>query len=474
MHISARRLLCLTTLLSSLALPAVAAEEVSAEAVGGADLTIYNGDLALVRERRNFRLPSAEARVAFPNVSAQMRPETALVQVMEGGAISILEQTFDFNTVSPERLLESAVGDEVTVISTNPATGRDTAERARVIAVQNGLVLEIGGRIHTTPPGRVVFDRLPPSLRTTPTLLLDVGGTANRESDVELSYLTGGISWHADYVAQYDADAGHLELTGWATVTNTSGIDFNDARLRLVAGDVNITRPELKQDYMAMNQARAAAAPMADGVTQESFVAFHIYSIARPTSLGVNQSKQMTLLGASNIPVTREYISRGQPYFYMSQMPGPQPPRNADTEIVFMNDASANLSVPLPAGVVRVYGQDSQGAPRFMGEDRINHTPDGGEVRVKLGSDFDLPVTREQTNYVRASDTITLTVWKITVKNAKDVPVKVKLREPIQGQWEISRESHPHEKVDAATAEWTLDVPSKGETVLEYTVRTQF
>ncbi len=449
---------------------------VPASASGGAHLTIYTNDFALVRDRRAIRLPAATAELAFTDVSGRLQPETALLEVIKGEALTVSEQTFSFDVLSPERLMEHAVGQEVGVVMVNPATGKETTERAKVLAVANGLVIEMNGKIHTGSPGRIVFDRVPEGVRSSPTLLMKARGTAKRETEVDLSYLTSGLSWRADYVAQYDPDADQMDLKAWATITNTTGMDFKSANIKLVAGDVNRTAPQPAPRVMrAMEmQMDAARAPMAKGVGAEGLVAYHIYSLPDATTLNDRESKQLALLDGQGIAVERDLVARSQPHFYTSSLRGQTQDNRADVQLTFTNNATAKLGVPLPAGTVRVYTRDASGAPQFLGEGNIDHTAEGSEVSLALGSDFDVPVLREQTNYVRASDNITLTTWRITVRNAKSKAVTVRVVEQIPGSWEITKETAAHTKLNAAEAEWALQVPAKGQAVLEYSVRTRF
>ncbi len=474
-----RKLLLSTIALTFVAQAALAAEVSVPAATGGADITVYNSDLAMVRERRSFRLPAASAQLAFAGVSRNMQPETALLDVPKGDPVKVTEQSFSFGVISPQNLLQQSVGRDVTVISTNPATGKDLAQRAKVLSVDQGVVLDIDGKIHTTVPGRIVYDSLPPGLRATPTLVMNVTGPANKDTDAEFSYLTSGLSWRADYVVQYDSDAARMDLAAWATITNTTGVDFNNARLKLVAGDVNrVARPVpprvLRQEMMTM-QAKSADASMAEGVSQQTLDANHMYSISKAVTLADKESKQLALLNGSGIAVRRELIVRNeQPYIYQQPMQGQPQETRAEAELIFKNDTAAKLGTALPAGTVRVYSPDEQGAPQFVGEAMIDHVAVGSDVRVKLGKEFDVPVTREQTNFVRASDTITISVWKITVRNAKARPIKVRLIEPMPASWEITKETAPHTNPTAGSVEWLLDVPAKGQTVLEYNVKSTF
>ena len=443
---------------------------------GGAHLTIYTGDFALVRDQRAIRMPEATTDLAFTGVSGRMQPETALLETLKNPSLSISEQTFSFNTISLERLLERSIGKDVDVIATNPATGEQITKRARVLAVANGLVLEIDGKIHTSAPGRIVFDQLPKGLRSSPTLLMTANGEAGRTYDVELSYLTSGLSWKADYVAQYDPEAGRMDLKAWATITNTSGIDFDEAHIKLVAGNVNRVAPLPSPRVMrAMDmQMETASASVSQGVAQESLISYQMYGMPGTSTLNDRESKQLALLDGRGIVVARELVSRGQPYRFTSPLRGQSQDANAEVHLKFANTDTTNLGVPLPAGIVRVYGNDSDGAPQFLGEGNLNHTAVGRDVSVRLGADFDVSVKREQSNFVRLAENVTSTSWRVVISNAKARAVDVRVIEQIPGSWEITTETDPHEKLTAASAEWTMTVPAQNDITLEFTVRTRF
>ncbi len=446
-------------------------------ALGGAEITVYLNDLAMVRERRGFRLPTAFTRLTFPGVAATLQPETALFQVIKGPPLRFVEQSFDFNLLTPARLLEKAVGREVTLITSNPNTGAETSSRALVLSASDGLVVQMNGRIHSNPPGRVVYDGLPPGMHAAPSLTMTVAGSPGQDIDSELSYLTSGLSWHADYVLQYDPDAGRMDLNAWASITNTTGVDFRDAKLKLVAGQVSreMGRPQPIQMKAPMAfEARAAAGPMQDGVAEESLVGNHIYTMPRPTTLAANETKQLALLSAQDVVVKRENVVRSQPVVFQQDIRTRPQTTAVGIELSFKNDAAAKLGAPLPAGTMRVYSVDQQGAPQFIGESRVEHGAEGTDVVLQAGRDYDLPVLREQLNFVRASDNIILSVWRVTVKNTSAKPVAVKVIEPIPGAWEITKESHSHTKSDAGSAEWALQIAPKSQVVLEYNVKSTF
>jgi hypothetical protein len=456
--------------------PAVlTAQEVQVGAAARKDLalTVYESDIALVKDQRDVKLPAADAVLAFQGVSAQMQPESVLLRVLSGEPLKITEQAVDFNVLNPQALLQRSIGKEVSVLTPNPATGKDMVERAKVLAVDQGLVLEIGGKIHTQVPGRIVFDSLPEGLRTSPTLLITAKGAAGKDLRAELSYLTGGLSWRTHYVVDFDADAKSLDLTGWGTITNGTGVDFTNAKVKLVSGDLNRVAAQPQFKAMAAPRATMAAADMAEGIARQSFGGYHLYNIDKPLSVENNRTKQIVLMSGTGIAAKQEHIVRGEAYYYQQQMPERPPVTQAETVITLKNDKAAGLGLPLPAGTVRVYGADETGAPQFLGESNIEHTAVGNEARIVVGRDFDVTSEREQKTFVRGGERIVLTTWQVTLKNAKSKPVSVRVVEPIYGAWEITKESQPHDRANARMAEWTINVPAKGQAVLEYTAKIQ-
>ena len=450
--------------------------EVPAPAAGSAYPAIYENDFALVHDRRTVRLPASTADLAFTGVSERLQPAKALLEVLNGESLAISEQTFSFDVITPERLMEQAVGQDVGVVIVNPATGKETIERAKVLGVANGLVIEMNGKIHTGVPGRIVIDQMPEGLRSSPTPLMAANGVPKRDTVVELSYLTCGLSWRTDYVAQYDPDADRMDLKAWATIINTTGMDLKDANVKLVAGAVNRIAPQPTPRVMqAMEmQMDAVSAPMANGVGAESLVAYHMYSLHAATTLNDRESKQLALLEGRGIAVKRDFIARSQPHFFTTSLRGQTQESRADVQLTVTKNTAAKLGVPLPVGTVRIYTMDVDGALQFLGEGNIDHTAEDGEVNVKLGSDFDVPVLREQTNCMRASDNITLTNWRVTVRNAKPHVVTVRVVEQLPGPWEITRKTVPHKKLNASEVEWALQAPAKGRAVVEYNIRTRF
>lgn len=252
-------------------------------------VTIYNENLALVKDSRNVRLDKDINRLAWREVSAQMRPETAQIRNLTNpGGLRLVEQNFDFDLLTPQKLLEKYVGKDVTVISTNPATGTEKRETATVLATNGGVVLKYADRIETGVPGRLAFPEVPDNLRDLPTLVITLQSPRSGVQNLELSYLTGGLSWKADYVAELNDKDDRLDMNGWVTLTNQSGASYPNARLQLVAGDVNRVREDMVSPRAVSMMAKAAMAD-AQEMSQESLFEYHLYTLERLTTISENQ-----------------------------------------------------------------------------------------------------------------------------------------------------------------------------------------
>ena len=445
----------------------VASDAADREAVA---VTVYNEDLALVKERRRVDLPAGLTRVSLREVAAQMRPETALLRAVTGQPLALVEQNFDFDLLTPQKLLEKYVGREVTVIRPHPTSDAERREKATVLAAGQGTVLRFADRIETGVPGRLAFDSVPANLRDRPTLsvLLEAAGGSQA---VELSYLTGGLSWKADYVASLAADGKSLDLSGWVTLTNRSGAAFDNSTLQLVAGTVNRVRQQDSRVY-AMALPVAARAKSIEA-TQEALLDYHLYSFERPTSIADNQTKQLALLSAAAVPVRREYLLAGSDWYYRDRY-GQIGQKLKPAVFLEFENRGGQLGKPLPGGIVRVYARDSKGAAQFVGEDRIAHTAKNEKLKLKLGEAFDITAERKQTSYRKISDNVVEAAYRIDLRNAKDEAVTVRVQEPLPGDWEMLQESQPHTRESARVASWNVAVPAGGAAVLDYGIRVRW
>ncbi len=441
-------------------------------------VTIYNEDLALIKDTRKVTLDLGANLLALRDVSGRMRPETAqLRSVSHPGAFTLLEQNFDFDLLTPAKLLEKYVGRTVRVIGFD-TTGAEKIETALVLSANNGVVLKIGDRIETGAPGRIVYDDVPANLRDRPTLVTQLQNKQAGTQTVELSYLTGGLLWQADYVAELNSDDTALDLNGWVTLTNKSGTAYPNARLQLVAGDVNRVREEFRADTrrMAKLLPESAAVP---AMAQESLFEYHLYTLQRPTTIADNQTKQVALLNASAIPVRKELLLQGDDYYYRSSLGQVGQKMKVAVYVEFENRESARLGLPMPKGVVRVYKRDSAGNAQFVGEDRIDHTPKNEKVRLRLGNAFDVTADKKQTDFRRRESNskasyVYESAYEIVLKNAKREAVTVVVREPVPGDWQMLEESQRHTKAAAGTAEWHVTVPAEGQTKLSYRVLVRY
>ncbi|MCX7165769.1 MAG: DUF4139 domain-containing protein [Rhodocyclales bacterium] len=433
-------------------------------------VTVYNDDLALVKERRRVDLPAGLTRLSLREVAAQMRPETALLRAVSGQALSLVEQNFDFDLLTPQKLLEKYVGREVTVIRPHPTSDAERREKATVLAAGQGTVLRFNDRIETGVPGRLAFDSVPANLRDRPTLSILLEAAGGKQA-VELSYLTSGLSWKADYVANLATDGKSLDLNGWVTLSNRSGAGFDNATLQLVAGTVNRVR---QTEARFLSQAAPAAAVAKSAAPQqEALMDYHLYSFERPTSIADNQTKQLALLSASSVPVRREYLLAGNEYYYRGRY-GQIGQEIKPAVFVEFENKGGQLGKPLPAGIIRVYARDSKGAAQFVGEDRIGHTAKNEKLKLRLGEAFDITADRKQTNYRRIADNNFEVSFRVELRNAKDEAVTVKVQEPLPGEWEIVQETHKHTKESVSVLSWNIGVPAGGSTVLDYTARVRW
>ncbi|KVW94406.1 DUF4139 domain-containing protein [Thiobacillus denitrificans] len=440
-------------------------------------VTIYSDNLALIKDARRVRLARDINQLAWRDVSAQMRPETAqLRNVSNPAGFRLQEQTFDFDRLTPGKLLEKYVGREVGVIRTHPSTGAETRETATVLSTHSGVVLQFADHIEAGVPGRLAFPDVPDTLRDTPTLVISLVNPTAGTQNLELSYLTGGLSWRADYVAELNERDDRLDLNGWVTLTNQSGAAYPNARLQLVAGDLNRVRDAepMPRATMAMAAKVADAAEM----QQESLFEYHLYTLQRPTTLAENQTKQVALMSASRVPVKKEFLLQGANYYYTGQH-GELGQKIKVGVFVEFDNKGEGLGMPLPRGVIRLYKQDSQGNAQFVGEDRIDHTPKNETVRLKLGDAFDVTADKKQTAFQKLAGTsrynyVFESAYEIVLKNAKPEAVTVIVREPMPGDWTMVSESQPHTKAASGMAEWRVSVPVGGKATLSYRVRVRY
>ena len=437
------------------------------------NVTVYNNGLGLIKDTRSVTFRKGANTLSFQGVSAQIQPETAL---FGGQGLKVTEQNFYFDLLSRESLLRKFLGKNIQVIETHYVSGKKTIEDAKVLSVDAGLVLKIGDRIETDYNGRLIFPDVPADLYDQPTLSVNIDAAKAGTQDVELSYLTNGLTWRADYVAELNDTEDRINLNGWVTLTNTSGIAYKNADIRFVAGSINRIasarpRPMLKA---ARSMAVMNDAAVAEGMEEEQLMDYHLYSLGRTTDIASNQTKQLALLSAYGAKVRKEYMFTNIVPTYRSRGRfGEFDTRNAEIVLNTDNDKESNLGLPLPAGIVRVYKAAAGKKMFFVGEDRIPHTPENEKIKLKLGNAFDVTAQGRETAYTALSDKAYEAGYSLTFKNATDKPVKVTYRQNFPDRWSITDSSVSYRSPSSRYAEWTIDVPEKGQTVLNYTVRVK-
>jgi hypothetical protein len=440
-------------------------------------ITVYNSDLALVRDVREIRLPTGIFPLKFMDIAASVNPATVHFRSLnDPERVSVLEQNYEYDLIEPQKLLTKYVGREITLMRARTVNGNTEWEdvRATLIANNNGPVWRIGNEIVTGfPSGTFRFPELPGNLFDRPTLLWTLENRGPERQRVEASYLAGKLSWSADYVLTVNRDETSAGLGGWVTLVNNSGTAFNNARLQLVAGELNRVRPELQFRALGdMVRAQEAAAPQ---MQQEAFSEYHLYTLARRTSINNNQSKQVSMLDAARIPLTKTYEVNGQMYYYRQAIrPGAPLKDPVEVYYKFRNDQRSNLGMPLPAGTVRVYQADSQGSVLFAGEDRITHTPKDEQVSLHIGNAFDVVAERKQTDYDVLGSNVVEMEYEITLRNHKTAPITVEVNEPIGGDWQMLSSTFSWTKTAAFAAQFTVPVQPDGTSVLRYRVRVRW
>ena len=445
-------------------------QQIGIEAQRGVAVTIYNENLALVRDQRSVEFRKGISDLAFLDVSGRIRSETSLLQVA-GGGVGMLEQNFDFDLLTPAKLLEKSVGGKVRIAVWNHATETEDIVEAEVLSVSEGVVLKMGDQIVTDIPGRIIYDQVPSNLRARPTLVMKVDSGVEGKRVVELQYLTGGLSWKADYVASLSSDEKQLNLTGLVTLTNQSGVTYHNAKLQLVAGDLNLVKEGFKNPSGVMSTVEYDRSKPA--LQQESLFEYHLYSLERPTTIAQNQTKQVVMLTGVGIGVKKEYRFGGITNGYTSVM-GDRALVNASVRISFSNTEAGGVGMPLPKGIVRVYKNDSKGQAIFVGEDRVEHTPKGEDVTLTLGEAFDVTARARQTELSKISNKVYESAYEVEFKNAKGEEVEVTLVEAVPGDWKILRESVAGTKINAQQMQWKIKIPANGKTIFTYRVRVTY
>ena len=472
-------------------------------AQGDVSVTIYNNDVALVQDMRQIAINAGRSRIEFPDVSARIRPET--LSFAANGA-AIVEQNFDFDLLTPQKMMEKAIGQTVTLIRTNPATGLETRERAKVLSTAGGVVVQIGERIEVLRddglPVRVVFDRVPPNLRARPTLSVNVQSDRAGTRPASIRYLTSGLGWGADYVALFDEARGTIDMQGWVTLTNNTGTTFHNADTLLVAGNPGSAQRQYS-NYPRGQTSRGAPAirPGIESANREQVGDYYLYPISGRTTIANAQTKQVSFLDVQGVPARKVY---GHTVGWLANFDEPQ---NVSSQISFSSSSEGGLGDALPAGTVRFYQRDREGSPQFIGESSVGHTPMGSELTLRTGDAFDIMVKSEveKRERISSSEYDTYKRWQViedgeiaregtvqyarqywrttmryTLTNAKPTPVEVELVQAglDWGWWRrdfrVISEDVQGEQLNADKRKYVISVPANGEREVRVTYATAY
>ncbi len=434
-------------------------------------VTIYNSNVGLVKDIRLIDFKPGIQELKFMDVAAKIDPTTVHIKsLINGSSLNVLEQNYEYDLLSPQKLLEKFVGQKVQLATFNQETKKEDIIEATLLSTQGGNIFQIGDKIHIGHYGRILLSKIPENLIPQPTLVWMLENKLPKPQKLEASYLTSGINWKADYVAVLNKLDTLIDLTGWVTIDNRSGATYQNALLKLVAGDIHRVQGEMKMDYARPMAAAKEASPQ---FKEESFFEYHLYTLDRRTTIKDNQTKQMTLLDANQVPLKKLFIFAGHPQYYYYQNQGSQK-QKIGVFLELENTKKNNLGIPLPKGTIRVYKEDKDGSLQFVGEDRIDHTPKDEKFKIKIGEAFDVVGERVQTDYKRLGSNLFEVAFEVSLRNHKKEDIKVLVEEPIPGDWEMLSNTHPFEKLSAHLIRFQVPVGKDKEEKVKYRIRFRY
>jgi hypothetical protein len=440
------------------------------------NVTVYNSDIALVRDVRTLELPPGTFDLSFMDIAATVNPSTVHFRSLtEPSRVNVLEQNYEYDLLEPDKLLKKYVGREVTLVRTRQVDGTSREEEvtAHLLSYNTQPVWRINGEVVTgLHADHIRFPELPDTLHTRPTLIWTLANTGATRHRVEAAYLAGNLSWNADYVLTVARDDKAGDIDGWVTLTNGSGTAFRNARLQLVAGELNRVREKMSRLLRADDMAAAAPAA-APQMSQEAFSDYHLYTLGRKTTINNNETKQVSMLSGTGFPVRKRYVVNGNQFYYHNfARPGAPMKDTVEVFYQFKNEVKDGLGMPMPAGTVRVYQSDSNGGVHFVGEDRIAHTPKDEVLNLKIGNAFDVVCERSQVDFEKIAANVYEVEYAITLRNRKTAPITVEVNEPIgAATWRMVSSSHKWLKTAAFAAQFTVPVEAGAESVLKFRVR---
>ncbi len=425
-------------------------------------LTIYNENRALVREKRILSLKSGTSTISFTNVASRIDPTSVHFKSLTSPEkLTILEQNYEYDLVNADKIMRKYLGENIRLVTKK---GEVFDGKLLTASGSNIVIQDENGEIKIIRGDGVEhfdFPELPEGLITRPTLVWLIENQGPGSQQTEISYLTGGINWHAEYVAVVGPEDKNLDIGGWVSIENQSRATYRNAKLKLVAGEVHQIRPETKRYREAGRTLMALKKTLSPQFEEKPFFEYHLYTLQRKTTLKNNQTKQISLFPSTITKTKKIFIYDG----YKND-------KKIGVYLGFKNSKKDGLGLPLPKGKIRVYKRDTDKALEFIGEDLIDHTPVDENVRIFLGNAFDLVGNRVEKSSKKISEKAREEEYEISLRNHKKEDVKIVVVEHLYGDWKIVKHSYPFVKKDAKTVEFTIPVPAHGKVTLSYTVLT--
>lgn len=451
--------LCVSVFAALIAFNICYAQETERKSVA---VTVYNANLGVIKDLRTFDIKSGLSKLALTDVAQSIDPTS--VHIKLNG--EVLEQNYQYDLVSLDKILQKYIDKDIQLLSEKD----DLIEGKLLSTAGNQIVLKKkdGGLLMLPSIAKYRFNvgSLPEGLITRPTLIWQVNSKISGKQDVEVSYQTTGMNWHAEYVAVLNKDDKMMDLNSWVSVDNNSGATYKDAKLKLVAGDLNLLPKQNMFDGYARQEVAVMAAQPAGGFEEKSFFEYHIYDLQRPTTLAQNETKQISLFEASGIKINKKYLYKAGNYYGDGT-------KKVNVIVEFDNKEQNNLGLPMPKGKVRLYKSDGESI-EFIGEDMVDHTPKNETIKLKIGDAFDVVAEEIQTESRQVTSKIHEQSYKITLKNRKDENVIVDVERNLGTYWEIVNTSMDYEKKNSSTILYKLPVKKDSEAVITFTVRYSY
>ncbi|MBW2636505.1 MAG: DUF4139 domain-containing protein [Deltaproteobacteria bacterium] len=435
----------------------------------GVEVTVYNSNLGLIKDTRALRVPSGMGELRFMDVASSIMPVTVHVKSLNNPErFRVLEQNYEYDLMDGKKLLDKYVGRKIKIIDWNKFQDRKETVEAVLLSNNRDQIFKINNEIYIGHPGIKVLPEIPENLIAKPTLTWLYENERGETHNLEVSYLTGNINWKADYVVVLNADDTSSDISGWVTVDNKSGATYRNATLKLIAGEIHRAEQKDRSVRYAMEGMSKAGAPQ---FGEKEFFEYHIYDLARKTTIKDKQTKQIRLFETAGVAIEKEFLVYGVSSYFTGRYRAENPKQPVDVYVKFKNSSKNNLGMPLPEGIMRLYKMDEKGSQQFVGEDRIDHTPKDEEVTLKIGEAFDLVAEKIQTDFRQVTTRRYEPEWEVPLRNHKDSEVTVGLIEPLFGSWKVLKSSHAYKKVDAFTLRFDVKVPKDGEVKISYRIQ---